>query len=115
MTTELKSGIVQKGTDSTIESLLGYFSGLGFLIWVYKVIDIDSIKTFGRIDYNILGLPLTIYCKGVGNITDFCQIGKIEEMWFRKKVYIFDDNHLWIEKNFSISKGFNFIKTVNGD
>lgn len=34
---------------------------------------------------------------------DLLSIFKVEELWFGEPVYIFDNNRLWVEKNFTLS------------
>ena len=52
-------------------------------------------------------LPITCYYKGIGGAFDLLQISKLEELWFGEPVYIFDDNRLWVEKNFTIGDIFD--------
>lgn len=105
---EVSKGFVAGAAGSAIEAGIGYISGFGFIRWIYKATDVGYIKTIARIGYNVVGLPFTIYSKGIGTVTDFLQIGILEEKWFGERVYIFDDNRLWIEKNFSIADAFKF-------
>jgi hypothetical protein len=49
---------------------------------------------------------MTIYFKGIGATFDILQLSKLEELWFSKPVYIFDDNRFWIEKNFTLDNVF---------
>ena len=113
---ELTTGFVISCAGSTAEGLIGYMSGFGFVRWIYKASDVQKIKAFARFGYNVLGLPITIYSKGVSTVTDFLQIGYLEEKWFGTRVYLFDDNRLWVEKNFTLSDVFNKVeKNINGD
>lgn len=107
---EVSKGVV---AGSAIEAGIGYLSGFGFIRWVYKATDVGYIKTIARIGYNIGVLPFTIYSKGISSVTDFLQIGILEEKWFGERVYIFDDNRLWIEKNFTITDAFKAIDNNN--
>jgi len=44
---------------------------------------------------------MTLYSKGIGGAFDLLQLSKLEKLWFGEPVYIFDDNRLWVEKNFN--------------
>ena len=54
----------------------------------------------------------TLYSKGIDIAFDLLRISKLEKLWFGKHVYIFDDNRLWIEKNFTLTELF---QTVNNN
>ena len=95
---EFTTGFVVSCGGSAVESLLGYVSGIGFVRWIYKASDVKKIKAIARLGYNILGLPITMYSKGVCTVTDLLQIGYLEKKWFGEQVYIFDDNRIWLEK-----------------
>lgn len=107
---EVTSGYVASTIGSAVEGAIGYVSGFGFVRWVYKACHPGRVKAFARLGYNILGLPFTIYAKGVGCVTDVLQIGYLEEKWFGEKVYIFDDNRLWVEKNFTLSEALTTLE-----
>lgn len=107
---ELSSGFINSAIGSTVETMIGYVSGIGFVRWVYKTTDIGTIKTLARITYNVCSLPVTAYSKGFGFAFDLIQISRLEQWWFGKPVYIFDDNRLWIEKNFTIGETFKLIE-----
>ena len=49
---------------------------------------------------------ITLYSKGISGAFDLLRISKLEEMWFGQSVYIFDDNRLWIEANFTLGDIF---------
>jgi hypothetical protein len=55
---------------------------------------------------------MTLYSKGIGSAFDLLRLFKLEEMWFGEPVYIFDDNRLWIEKNFTIGDIFEKIEEI---
>lgn len=44
---------------------------------------------------------MIIYYKGVGGVFDLLPLSKLEKLWFDQPVYIFDDNRLRIENNFT--------------
>ena len=75
--------------------LLTTISGVGFVRYLYKVVQPDKFKATCRLAYNVGCLPLTLYSK---------------EMWFGQPVYIFDDNRLWIESNFTLGDVFEQIE-----
>jgi hypothetical protein len=50
-----------------------------------------------------------LYSKRIGGTFDLLKLSKLEEMWFGAPVYIFDDNRLWIEANFTIGDIFDQI------
>lgn len=52
---------------------------------------------------------MTLYSKGIGGAFDLLQISKLEKLWFATPVYIFDDNRLWVEKNFTLSNVFEIM------
>lgn len=106
---ELSSGFVKSAASSAAEGLIGYVSGVGFVRWIYKAATIGKAKVYARVGYNIVSLPITIYYRGANVALDLLQIGYIEEKWFGEKVYIFDDNRLWIEKNFTLSTAFDIL------
>ena len=49
---------------------------------------------------------ITLYSKGISGAFDLLQLSKLEKLWFGEPVYIFDDNRLWIEKNFTLNDIF---------
>ena len=99
---ELTKGVVYTAIGQVGESVLGYISGIGFVRYLYKVVQPNKFKATCRLAYNLGCLPLTLYSKGIGSAFDLLQISRLEEMWFGQPVYIFDDNRLWIEKNFTL-------------
>ena len=100
---EVTKGIVYTAIGQVGESALGYISGVGFVRYLYKVVHPARLKATARLAYNIGCLPLTLYSKGIGGAFDLLQISKLEKMWFGQPVYIFDDNRLWIESNFTMA------------
>lgn len=109
--TEMSKGFVYSAVANIGENALGYVSGLGFCRWIYKATDVTFIKNTGRLVYNVCGLPLTLYSKGVTGVCDLLQISKLEEYWYGTPVYIFDDNRLWLEKNFTLEDVFSGISS----
>ena len=106
---ELTKGVVYTAIRQVGESFLGYISGVGFVRHLYKVVQPYKFKATCRLAYNIGCLPLTLYSKGVGSTFDFLRISKLEKMWFGEPVYIFDDNRIWIETNFTLGDIFEQI------
>jgi hypothetical protein len=106
---ELSKGVVYTAIGQVGESVLGYISGVGFVRYLYKVVEPEKFKATCRLAYNIGCLPLTLYSKGVGSTFDFLRISELEKMWFGEPVYIFDDNRLWIETNFTLGDIFKQI------
>ena len=106
---ELSTGFVMSSTKDVGEWLLGYTFGVGFLRSCYKLIGNTQIKGLFRIGYNIAGLPATCYAKGVNGVLELINVNKLEEAWFGCPVYIFNDNRLWIESNFTLDDAFNFV------
>ncbi len=107
---ELTKGVVYTAIGQVGESALGYISGVGFVRYLYKVVQPDKFKATCRLAYNIGCLPLTLYSKGIGGAFDLLQISRLEIMWFGEPVYIFDDNRLWIERNFTLGDVFEQIE-----
>ena len=106
---ELGKGYLYSAVGHVGETIIGYVSGIGVVRFVYKVAEPAKIKAVARLCYNIAGLPVTIYSKGIGAAFDMLQISKIEKAWFGEPVYIFDDNRFWLEKNFTLTDVFNFV------
>jgi len=107
---ELTKGFVYTAVGQVGESAIGYISGVGFVRFLYKVAQPSRLKATLRLAYNVGCLPLTLYSKGIGGAFDLLQISKLEEMWFGSPVYIFNDNRLWVEANFTMSDVFDQIK-----
>ena len=103
---ELSSGFVYSAVGQVGNYCVGYVSGLGVLHSCYKLAKPKKIKATARLCYNVAGLPMTIYAKGVGGAFDGVGLSKLETLWFGTPVYVFDDNRLWIEKNFTMDKLF---------
>lgn len=104
---ELTRGVVYTAVGQIGEGLLGYISGIGFVRYLYKVAKPEKLKATARLIYNVGSLPVTLYFKGIGGTFDLLQLSKLEELWFGEPVYIFDDNRVWIEKNFTIGDIFD--------
>lgn len=109
---ELSKGVVYSAVGQIGEAALGYISGIGFIRYLYKISKPGKLKAGGRLIYNVASLPMTLYSKGIGGAFDLVGISKLEELWFGTPVYIFDDNRLWIEKNFTMS---DLVKKVGDD
>ena len=109
---EVTKGIVYTAIGQVGESALGYISGVGFVRYLYKVVHPARLKATARLAYNIGCLPLTLYSKGIGGAFDLLQISKLEKMWFGQPVYIFDDNRLWIESNFTMADIYKRIDEI---
>lgn len=104
---ELTKGVIYTSIDEVGEQVIGYIAGIGFVRYLYKVVHPVKLKAIFRLAYNIGCLPLTIYYKGIGVTFDFLKVSKLEEMWFGHPVYIFDDNRLWMEANFTLTNIFD--------
>ena len=83
--------------------------GIGFVRYLYKAVQPVKLKATGRVVYNVACLPITIYSKGITGAFDVLKVSKVEKLWFGEPVYIFDDNCLWIEKNFTLNNIFEKI------
>ena len=103
---ELTKGFVYTAVGQIGEGVIGYISGIGFVRFLYKVVQPSKLKATARLAYNVACLPATLYFKGIGASFDLFRLSKLEKMWFGEPVYIFDDNRLWIEKNFTIGDIF---------
>jgi len=103
---EFTNGVVANAGGSIVEGMIGYISGVGFVRWIYKATDVGRIHTYSRLVYNIVGLPLTIYSKGISAVTDTIGLSWLEEKWFGQPIYLFDDNRLLLEKNFTLTDVF---------
>lgn len=110
---ELTKGVVYTAVGQIGEGVIGYVSGIGFVRYLYKVVHQGTLKASARLAYNIACLPVTLYSKGIGSAFDLLKISKLEEMWFGQPVYIFDDNRVWIEKNFTLSDVFETMEEDN--
>lgn len=109
---EMSKGFIYSAVGSIGESLIGYISGIGFVRWIYVGTNVPTIKSIARIIYNFASLPITIYSKGLSSVCDVLQISKIESLWFGTPVYIFDDNRLWIEANFTLEDAFKEVSNM---
>ena len=103
---ELTKGVVYTAVGQVGETAIGYISGIGFVRYLYKVIQPVKLKATARLAYNVACLPITLYSKGIGGAFDLLQLSKLEKLWFGEPVYIFDDNRFWIEKNFTLADSF---------
>ena len=104
---ELTKGTVYTAVGQVGEAAIGYVSTIGLFRFLYKVVQPSKLKATARLAYNLVSLPMTVYSMGVGGVFDILQLSKLEEMWFGQPVYIFDDNRLWIEKDFTIGDIFD--------
>lgn len=103
---EMSKGFIYTAVGQVGESALGYISGIGFVRYIYKVAKPEKIKVTARVIYNVACLPITLYSKGITATFDFLRLSKLEEMWFGEPVYIFNDNRLWVESNFTMDDIF---------
>ena len=101
---KLSKGVVYSGVGQVGEAAIGYISGIGFVRYLYKMTQPEKLKASARLAYNIACLPMTLYSKGIGAAFDEIGISRLEKLWFGEPVYIFDDNRLWIEKNFTLAE-----------
>ena len=79
------------------ESIIVYIWGIGTVRFMSKLTKSEKLRATFRLVYNVVGLPLTIYSKGIGEAFNVIGISKLEEISFGEPVYIFDTNRLWIE------------------
>jgi hypothetical protein len=107
--TELSKGFIYSAIGSVGESFLGYISGVGFVRWLYKASDVSYIKNTARVLYNFGCLPMTIYSKGITAVFDVTYLSKLEEKWFGCPIYLFDDNRLWVEGNFTLEDALTHV------
>jgi hypothetical protein len=107
---EMSQGFIYSSIGCISETFIGYISGVGFIRFIYKATDVIFVKNTARVLYNFACLPVTCYCKGVSSVFDLLQLSKIEEAWFGSPVYIFNDNRLWIESNFTLEEAFKSVK-----
>ena len=107
---ELSKGVIYTAVGQVGEAAIGYVSGIGFVRYLYKVVHPTKLKATARFLYNIGCLPMTLYSKGIGGAFDLLGISKLEELWFGGPVYIFDDNRLWVEKNFTLGDVFEAVE-----
>ena len=103
---EMSKGFIYTAVGQVGEAALGYISGIGFVRYIYKVAKPEKIKVTARVIYNVACLPITLYSKGISATFDILRLSKLEEMWFGEPVYIFNDNRLWIESNFTMDDIF---------
>jgi hypothetical protein len=103
---ELSKGVIYTAAGNIGEATIGYISGIGLTRYFYKVVHPAKLKAYARLIYNIGCLPITLYSKGIGGTFDLLGVSKLEEYWFGSPVYIFDDNRLWAEKNFTLANIF---------
>lgn len=103
---KLTKGVIYSAVG---ESVIGYASGIGFVRFLYRAAQPAKLKATARLIYNIGCLPMTLYSKGVGGAYDLLGLSKLEELWFGRPVYIFDDNRLWIERNFTLKDVFKAV------
>jgi hypothetical protein len=54
----------------------------------------------------VASLPITLYSKKIGGAFDLLKLSKLEKLWVCEPVYIFDDNRLFFEKNFTFDNVF---------
>ena len=112
---ELGKGFIHTAVGHVGEAAIGYLSGVGLLRFLYKVAQPEKLKATARVLYNVGSLPITIYYKGVGTVFDYFQLSKLEKLWFGEPVYIFDDNRLWVEQNFTLNDIFNRSSILKSD
>lgn len=103
---EMSEGSICTAVGQIVEATLGYVSGIGFVRYIYKVAKPEKIKVTARVVYNVACLPFMLYSKGITVTFDILRLSKLEEMWFSEPIYIFNDNRLWIESNFTMNDIF---------
>ncbi len=103
---ELSKGIIQTAVCKVGEAAIGYVSKIRLVRYLYKIAQLEKLKASARLIYKVASFPMTLYSKKVGGAFDLLAISKLEELWFAEHVYIFDDNRLWVENNFTLSEVF---------
>jgi hypothetical protein len=103
---ELSRGVIYTAVGDIGEAAIGYVSAIGLIRYFYKAVHPIKLKASVRVIYNIVCLPITLYSKGIGGAFDILGVSKLEEYWFGSPVYIFDDNRLWVEQNFTLDNIF---------
>lgn len=109
---ELSKGIVYSAVGQVGEAAIGYISGIGFVRYLYKIAQPKKLKASARLVYNAAYIKITLCSKGIGGAFDLLGISKLEKLWFGEPVYIFDDNRLWVEKNFTVT---DLLKTATDE
>ena len=107
---ELSKGVIYTAVGQLGDSAIGYISGIGFVRYLYRAAHPGKLKATTRLIYNVVSLPMTIYSKGITTVLNVAQFSRLEEWWFGKPVYLFDDNRLWIEKNFTLGDVFKTLE-----
>lgn len=103
---EFTKGFVYSAIGQIGDGALGYISGIGFVRYLYRVAHPGKFKATARLIYNIGCLPITLYSKAIGAAFDLFHLSKLEKIWFGEPVYIFNDNRIWIETNFTVGEIF---------
>jgi hypothetical protein len=55
-------------------------------------------------------LPAYGFTMGLRMPFSTVSISALEKYWFGEEVYIFDDNRIWLEKNFTMEETFRLIQ-----
>ena len=105
----MSKGFIYTEVGQVGEAALGYISGIGFVRYIYKIAKPEKIKVTARAIYNVACLTFTLYSKGITATFDVLRLSKLEEMWFGEPIYIFNDNRLWIEGNFTMDDIFKYM------
>jgi hypothetical protein len=78
-----------------------YFSGFTLIRQVYYFTRNDRIRGIARTTLNCYSVFMTLPAWGFESAMDFLQVGRLEELVFGERVYIFNDNRILIESNFT--------------
>lgn len=113
--TEVPKGAVTAAALKAGECAIGYICGVGFIRSIYVCSHAGKVKNATRLVYNIACLPVTIYTKGANAVFDGIGIGYLEEKWFGERVYIFNDDRVWIERNFTASEILKAAEKIGGN
>lgn len=103
---EMSKGFICTAVGQIGEATLSYVSGIGFVRYIYKIAKPEKIKVTARVVYNVACLPFMLYFKEITVTFDILRLSKLKEMWFGEPIYIFNDNRLWIESNFTMNDIF---------
>jgi hypothetical protein len=118
---QLTGGLVKAAVRKTSTIVISYVSGMSLAGTLYQLVNNGLIKTTARLIYNYGGLFMTLPAYGftVGMRFPFSvlSLSALEKYWFGEEVYIFDDNRIWLEKNFTIEDTFRIMQegTLDND
>ena len=98
--TMLKGYFVSSVKDVGVQALT-YLCGIGWLKGSYELVTNEALKSGVRVVLNLASLPMTGSACVVGHVYDSFGISDLEKAWFGSPVYLFNDNRIWLETNFT--------------